>query len=121
MILADSSVWIAHLRHDRADLRAFLESGLICRHEFVIGELACGALRRRSETIALLEQLPDLPAATHREVFAFLNARRLWGRGLGWIDVHLLASAVVAGARLWTLDRRLAAAATALRVGLDAG
>lgn len=121
MILADSSVWIAHLRYNRADLRRFLEAGLICRHEFVVGELACGTLRRRAETIALLEQLPDLPGATHREALDFLDARRLWGRGLSWIDVHLLASAVLGGARLWTLDRRLASTASALRVGHEAG
>ena len=120
MILADSSVWIAHLRHDRPDLRAFLEAGLICRHEFVIGELASGTLRRRAETIALLEQLPELPATTHREAIHFLGTRRLWGLGLSWIDIHLLASAVVANARLWTLDRRLASAASTLRVGLEA-
>jgi len=117
VILADTSVWIDHFRHDRSDLRALLEADLIHSHEFVIGELACGTLRRRSEILSRLAQLRRVPAVSHAEALEFLHARGMSGRGLGWIDIHLLASTVVAGAQLWTLDRRLAAAATRLRVG----
>lgn len=119
MILADTSVWIAHFRTDRAELRSLLEASLIHCHEFVIGELACGNLKRRAEVLTYLRQLPVVPAISHEEAFEFLQVRRLAGRGLGWIDIHLLASVVVAGARLWTLDARLAAAAISLRMNLS--
>jgi len=119
VILADTSVWIAHLRHDRADLRSLLDAGVIHCHELVIGELACGTLRRRTEILARLGRLPTVPVVSHAEAFEFLHARRLSGRGLGWIDVHLLASSVLAGARLWSLDVRLAAAADGLHIRLN--
>lgn len=117
MILADTSVWIAHLREDQPRLRQLLEADEIHSHPFIIGELACGTIKRRDTVLALLAQLPMLPVTTHAEALGFLNAHRLWGRGLGWIDIHLLASTVVAGARFWTLDRRLATVAERLRVG----
>ena len=86
-------------------------------HPFVIGELACGNLRNRREVLALLGRLPSAPAATQAEALAFLERRRLMGRGIGFVDVHLLASAVLAApARLWTLDRRLAAIARELEL-----
>lgn len=116
MILVDTSVWIDHLRHDRADLRALLEADQVHCHPFVIGELACGTLRRRAEILALLKQLPSLLPVSHEEALEFLHVRRLSGRGLGWVDIHLLASVVLAGVRLWTLDRRLDSAARSLRV-----
>ncbi|MDA1081642.1 MAG: type II toxin-antitoxin system VapC family toxin [Gemmatimonadetes bacterium] len=116
MILADTSVWIEHLRRGNATLRTLLEAGESATHPFVIGELACGALGNRAEVLGLLERLPMLPVAEHHEVLAFVEAHRLMRRGLGWIDVHLLASAVLGGARILTLDRRLAAAAADIGV-----
>jgi predicted nucleic acid-binding protein len=111
MTLVDSSVWVDHLRNGSARLRALLEAGEVLIHPFVIGELACGNLVRRREVLALLEALPHATEATHAEAIELLDRRRLHARGLGWVDVHLLASALVSNCRLWTLDVRLARAA----------
>jgi predicted nucleic acid-binding protein len=116
MILVDTSVWIHHLRRDNAELRALLEAGQVVTHPFVIGELACGTLRRRSEVLASLSRLPQLPTASHDEALQFVGTHALAGRGLGWVDVHLLASAAIERARVITLDRSLATAVA--RLGL---
>lgn len=109
MILADTSVWVDHLRRGSADLARFLDAGEVLVHPFVIGELACGNLRNRREILDLLGGLPSAVTATDAEVLHFVDERRLAGKGIGWIDAHLLAStALTAGARLWTRDRRLA-------------
>ena len=110
-ILVDTSVWIAHLRNRHDRLAALLDAGEVLCHPFVIGELACGSLANRSEVLALLGALDRPPAATHGEVLGILEDHQLYGRGLGWIDAHLLTSALLAGARLWTFDARLAGAA----------
>jgi predicted nucleic acid-binding protein len=117
-LLVDTSVWIDHLRQSDARLGRLLQDGLVLSHPFVIGELACGNLARRSEILEHLRALPSAPVAEHEEVLAFVERRRLMQRGLGWVDVHLLASAVLAGVRLWTADRNLSAAARTL--GIDA-
>jgi hypothetical protein len=111
VILVDTSIWVEHLRHGVPRLAALLEGGEVLVHPFVIGELACGRLRQRAAILALLAELPAVDAVTHDEALAFVAARKLEGSGLGWVDVHLLASATLAGAPLWTGDRRLAAAA----------
>lgn len=116
MLLADTSVWIDHLRSGNPDLAAHLRNAEVGCHPFVIGELACGHLEKRQEILALLGALPRMPLAAHHEVLALVEKRRLMGSGVGWVDVHLLASALLAGARLWTLDRRLAAVAGSLRI-----
>ena len=117
MILADTSVWIEHLRYGESRLRAALEAERILMHPFVIGELACGNLRDRDEVLDLLARLPSAPMATEREAHALLDRHALAGRGIGWIDVHLLAAtALAAPARLWTLDRRLATVAEKLKL-----
>jgi predicted nucleic acid-binding protein len=108
VILVDSTVWIDHLRAGDSRLTATLESGLVVTHPFVIGELACGNIANRHNFIALLQRLTAVPLATHAEVLAFIEARSLMGRGIGYVDAHLLASvALSGGARLWTRDRRL--------------
>ena len=84
---------------------------------FIIGELACGNLKNRAGIISLLEALPMAPTVDHEEVLAFIEARDLMGKGLGYIDVHLLAAALLGGVRLWTLDRRLDWAAAELDCG----
>ena len=115
-MLVDTSVWIDHLRRGDAALAAFLTRAEVECHPFVIGELACGSLRRRSEILDLLAELPKTPMVTHDEAMAFVNRHRLWSRGIGWIDVHLLASAKLAGAGLWTRDRPLMMAAKDLAI-----
>lgn len=111
MILVDTSVWVEHLRRGRVELSRLLDAAQVVCHPFVIGELACGSLRSRHEVLSLLGELTPAPVADHAEVLALVENRRLMGRGIGWIDAHLLASSVLAGAWLWTLDQRLAAIA----------
>jgi predicted nucleic acid-binding protein len=89
-------------------------------HPFVLGELACGNLKNRSEVLRLLGDLPAAPTATDPEALGLIERRALMGRGIGYIDVHLLASAALAGVgRLWTRDRRLAAVAAELELTFD--
>ncbi len=117
MILVDTSVWIDHLRSGEPALATALEGGRVLMHPFVLGELACGNLKNRGEVLRLLEDLPAAPTATHPEVLGLIERRALMGRGIGYIDVHLLASTALAGvARMWTRDSRLAAVATELEL-----
>ena len=115
-MLADTSIWIEHLRRGHAGLGAALERGEVVTHPFVIGELACGGLRQREVVLELLAALPACGVAEHEEVLALVNHHRLMGSGLGWVDVHLLAAARLSGERLWTLDRALGKAAVQLGV-----
>ena len=119
-VLADTSVWVDHLRRRNAGLVDLLEAGQVYVHRFVIGELACGNLAQRTKILAALSELPKAPPLEHDRVLDFLDEAKLIGRGLGWVDVSLLASAVDGGLALWTLDRRLAAAATYLDVAMKA-
>lgn len=120
MILVDTSVWVDHFRSGVVRLAQELEAGQVLAHPFVIGELACGNLQNRREVLDLLGRLPSVPMATHAEALGFLEARSLMGRGIGFVDVHLLASAALATpARLWTLDGRLSAVATELHLGYE--
>ncbi len=116
MILVDTSVWIDHLHAADRALAAHLLDGRVACHPFVIGELAVGSLRSRAEILELFGALPAAPIVSHGEVLMFIEAQALSGLGLGWIDVHLLASARLAGDTLWTKDRRLARAASRLGV-----
>ena len=120
MILVDTSVWIDHLRTGEPALATALEGGRVMMHPFVLGELACGNLQNRREVLRLLNALPAAPTATDPEALDFIERRALMGRGLGYIDVHLLAStALAAAARMWTRDRRLAAVAAELELVFD--
>jgi len=114
--LVDSSVWIDHWRRGNARLAAALEHGRVMAHPFVIGELACGTMPRRSTTLPLLEALPEVPTARHDEVMMLIDRHDIAGTGLGWVDAHLLASATLSGTPLWTLDRALRRAAERLNV-----
>lgn len=116
-LLVDTSVWIDHFRARRDDLAEALEYGFVLCHPLVIGELACGRLDPREEILRLLSSLEQVPCASQDEALAFVEQRHLYETGLGWIDVHLLASALLGGVALWTLDRKLAAAAHSL--GID--
>lgn len=115
MILVDTSVWIDHLRGRETALTALLDAGRVLMHPFVLGELACGNLTRRTELLALMQNLPRAPMATDAEAIDFIEQHNLMGRGIGYIDVHLLASVTLSGtSRLWTRDARLAKLASYL-------
>ena len=117
MILVDTSVWVDHLRSNEPALAEALESGLVLAHPFLVGELACGNLRNRAAVMVLLRSLPAAPVATDAEALAFIEGRSLMGRGIGYIDVHLLASAALShDTLLWTRDRRLAEIADTLHL-----
>jgi predicted nucleic acid-binding protein len=118
VILVDTSVWFDHFRYGDARLVELLHDGSVACHPFIVGELACGSLSRRTETLGMLRRLPLLPPVAEFEAHALLEARRLHTNGIGWVDVHLLASALVAAVPLWTRDLDLARAAR--RVGLPA-
>lgn len=108
MILLDTSVWIDHLRRGDAQVVSALQSGLVLTHPFVMGELACGQLKSRAEILGLLAALPQAKVAQEQEVLLFIERHGLMGRGIGYIDAHLLAATVLTeGTRLWTRDKRL--------------
>jgi len=119
MILVDTCVWVDHLSRGNAPLFELLNKGLVACHPFVIGELACGHLRRRQETLGLLAALPEVRVAEHEEILALVDRHRLFGRGLGWIDVHLLGGALLSSCALWTTDRTLGEAARSLHIAAD--
>jgi len=116
-MLVDTSVWIDHFAQANPRLVEALEAGTVESHPFVMGELALGRLRWRDETLAYLAALPAARAAEHEEALGLVVAHDLAGSGLGWVDAHLLASALIGGTTIWTLDRQLAAVATRLGVG----
>ena len=116
MILVDTSVWIDHLRRGNTRLDELLQNREVLCHPCVIGELACGNLRNRAELLSLWHALPEAPAVEPHEVLALLEGHHLHGLGLGWVDLHLLASARLGGTPLLTLDRRLATVAARLRL-----
>jgi predicted nucleic acid-binding protein len=112
VILVDTSVWVDHFRRGEPHLLDALNNGLVLMHPFVLGELACGNLKRRTEVLSLMSELPLAAIATEDEALEFIDRRRLMGRGIGYIDVHLLASVVLtATATLWTRDKRLSVVA----------
>lgn len=124
MILVDTSVWVDHLRRGDPVLADALENGEVAMHPFVVGELACGNLPDRASFFRLLEELPPAPLAAHPEVLALVERRRLAGKGLGFVDVHLLASTLLGARdalRLWTRDGALQAAAQSLGIAYRPG
>ena len=116
MILVDTSVWVHHLQTGSAHLRVLLRDEQVFSHPFVIGELACGNLRNREEILTLLAALPEARVAEHHEVLHLVESARLYGRGLGWVDAHLLASALLSRCAFWTLDKPLQSVAATLRI-----
>jgi len=116
MVLIDTSVRVDHLRRGNPALKVLLGHERVICHALVLGELACGNLRDRATILPLLRGLPQTPGAEDEEVLHLLDARQLHGRGLGWVDVHLLASALQLGCAFWTLDRKLQRAARRLRL-----
>ena len=108
MILVDTSIWVDHMRADNFALKKLLDSGRVLMHPFVIGELALGRMRQRDIILSALSDLPRVASATDAEVLGFVDRESLFGRGIGYVDVHLLASGrLTAGATMWTRDIRL--------------
>ena len=121
MILVDTSIWINHLRTPSRLLGQLLDLEQVLIHPFIIGELACGNLANRKEIIVLLHSLPLAPKADDDEILFFVERHKLMGRGLGLIDVHLLAATTIGGAALWTADHQLQRAARSLGIAFDQG
>jgi predicted nucleic acid-binding protein len=121
VILVDTSIWVDHLRHTVGPLTQALEADDVLVHPLVIGELACAMLKNRHEVLHLLSALPRATIATDDEVLLFIDERKLFGKGIGYIDTHVLASvALTPGAQLWTRDKRLRTVAEAFRLALPA-
>jgi len=116
MILADTSVWIDHFRSSNSHFSDLLENDRIICHEFVIGELACGNIKNRKEISGLLNNLRSIEPASLEETLYFIEENKLMGKGLGWVDVNLLASSILNNFVLWTMDRRLSSAADKFKV-----
>lgn len=108
MILVDTSVWIEHFRAGNPRLQKLLQEGEVATHPMVLGELACSNLPKRAKTLRLLSHLPRIPQAADHLVLQSIDSRRLFGKGIGWIDAHLLTASLLSSVPLWTLDRRLA-------------
>ncbi|MFC2163831.1 type II toxin-antitoxin system VapC family toxin [Acidobacteriota bacterium] len=116
MVLVDTSIWVSHFRDKNLQLEDLLTKGQIVCHPYVIGELACGNLKNRNKILWLLRELPMAAHASQEEILIFIEDHQLMGLGLGYIDVHLLASALLSTVPLWTKDRRLKVAADQLHI-----
>ena len=120
MILVDSSVWVDHLRAENQTLVHLLENGQVLAHPFVIGELALGNIRQRSNLLADLQGLPKAGVASDQEILRFIERHELFGLGIGYVDVHLLAAVrLTFGASLWTRDKRLHKVASHLDIASE--
>jgi len=118
-ILVDTSVWIKHLRESDKNLIELLEQGLVACHPFIIGELACGGIKNRNEIISLLNDLPSTDILDHQDIMEFIEYRKIMNKGIGYVDVHLLASALVSETPLWTLDKALRKVSNQLSIEYD--
>lgn len=108
MILVDTSVWVDHFRKNNQQLVGLLEEGVVLCHNMIIGELACGYLKNRNQIIDLMQSLPKTDHAADEEVLTYIETNKIYGKGLGWVDLHLLVSTILEQAKLWTLDKKLA-------------
>ncbi len=120
MVLVDTSVWVKHLRKGDPGLATLLNNGEVLCHPFIIGEIACGTLKNRDAILSLLQALPSVTQADHEEVMEFIENCSLMGKGLGYIDIHLLASARLTNVLLWTLDHALNEVSSNLRMDFSA-
>jgi predicted nucleic acid-binding protein len=116
MILVDTSVWVSHLRDGNTELANLLNNGMALCHPFIVGELACGNLKDRADILSFLQLLPMSIEVEHEEVLSFIENNRLMGKGIGYVDVQLMASAVLTGVPIWTFDKKLAQAADCLHI-----
>lgn len=117
MVLVDTSVWVVHLRSGNIGLETLLNEGHVVCHSFIVGELACGNLKNRSEILSLLEALPMAICAEDEEVMKCIEDHTLMGKGLGYIDIHLIASAILTDVSLWTIDKKLNEVSSKLGIG----
>lgn len=119
MIVVDTTVWVDHLRAGDAKLAGLLDAGAVLMHPFVIGEIALGHLNPRGTILHMLSQLPAIATVTDAEALAYIERKNLVARGIGYIDVHLLAAVqLTAGTTLWTRDKRLRAVAEGLGLAM---
>mgnify|MGYP001825983933 FL=1 len=116
MVLVDTSIWVTHLRQGSRQLEKLLMDAEVMCHPFIIGELACGNLKNRNEIFSLLQSLPLAPTIEFDEYIFFIDKNHLMGKGIGFVDVHLLASAQLTGIPLWTANKRLKPAADQLKL-----
>ena len=116
MVLVDTSIWVSHFREGNPHLKNLLLNGYVVCHSFIIGELACGNLQNREEILSLMQALPSAMTAEHEEVLQLIDTHQLMGIGLGYVDVHLLASALLSETPIWTEDKKLIEAARKLNV-----
>jgi len=116
MVLVDTSIWVSYLKSGNVRFKELLQDGKVISHPFIIGELACGNLKNRREILSLLNALPGAVTASHEEVLQLIENHRLMGLGLGYVDVHLLAAALLTTVPLWSNDRNLREAAIRLQV-----
>jgi len=116
MILVDTSIWISHLRDGNNCLEKLLNKGSVLCHPFIIGELACGSIKNRNEILSLLQSLPMAVTVEHDEVLKFIENVKLISKGLGYVDIHLLASAILSDSLLWSLDKKLSKIALELNI-----
>jgi predicted nucleic acid-binding protein len=114
MVLVDTSVWVLHLRDGNDELASLLNDGRVLCHPLIVGELACGNLKDRAVILSFLQLLPMSIEAEHEEVLSFIEDNRLMGKGMGYVDGHLITSAVLTGVPIWTLDKKLAQTADSL-------
>lgn len=119
MVLVDTSVWVLHLRQGNIGLEKLLDDGEVVCHPFIVDELACGNLKNRSEILSLLQALPRATSAEHHEVLQFIDDYQLMGKGLGYIDMHLLAAARLSETPLWTRDKKLEEVSAKLGIGFN--
>lgn len=121
MVLVDTSLWVAHLRNGNIGLETLLKEGKVVCHPFIVGELACGNLKNRVEILSLLQTLPMAIQGDHEEVMRFIEDHTLMGKGLGYIDIHLIVSAKVTDIPLWTADKKLNEISLKLGIGYPSG
>jgi predicted nucleic acid-binding protein len=116
-VLVDSSVWAGHFKQRNTHLASLLEDGLVVCHPYVVAEIACGTPPKRRAIVDMLTELECTPVATQEEFLAVLDAKKLYGRGCGYVDISLLASTLLSeNTRIWTTDKRLALIATELNL-----
>ena len=116
MVLVDTSVWVSHFLDGSIELANLLNDARVLCHPLIVGELACGNLKDRAVILSFLQLLPMSIEAEHEEVLSFIENNRLMGKGIGYVDVQLIASAILTGVPIWTLDKKLAQAADGLHI-----
>jgi predicted nucleic acid-binding protein len=116
MVLVDTSVWVSHLRNGNTELANLLNNGMVVCHPLIVGELACGNLQNRTVILSFLKLLPMCIETEHEEVLSFVEKNRLMGKGIGYVDAQLVASAILTGIPIWTLDKKLEQVADGLHI-----